>query len=361
MSTHQAPDGRWFVRWRDAGRNRKKVFGRGDIAHHQAVRFDHDLKRGKGKIDSEAGITVAEVCQAYHNQHPVERSTGLNDYYKFDRHILPFFGAIEAELIATKDLNAYIKKRQSQEVKNVTIATEIRRLKAAMNWALSQEPPLVLRNPAARFRVPMAKDSATPNPPSRQEIGLILEHAAPHLLRAISLLWHLGLRPGQELASVTWDSVNFDRRDIRIRGARKGGPVERSVPFGNEFKEVLLYWRGQDSAWSGSSLGSTSIVHYRGKPVVSLKTAWATAKNRAGIHRRLRLYDLRHAFASIALEHGADLKSVSEVLGHSRPDTTLRAYQHVTKQQHRDVIAKIPQLGNILGNTFLRIVPGNKE
>ena len=60
----------------------------------------------------------------------------------------------------------------------------------------------------------------------------------------------------------------------------------------------------------------------------------------------MRLYDLRHAGITLALEDGADLKAVSEIAGHSRPDTTMRSYQHVTKDQHRDAVAKIPCILN---------------
>lgn len=56
----------------------------------------------------------------------------------------------------------------------------------------------------------------------------------------------------------------------------------------------------------------------------------------------MRLYDLRHAMATMALQGGANLKALSEVLGHSRPDTTLIHYQHVVMEQHRQAIDSIP-------------------
>jgi len=50
------------------------------------------------------------------------------------------------------------------------------------------------------------------------------------------------------------------------------------------------------------------------------------AKKRAGINRRLRIYDFRHSFATTVLGQEADLKSTSEILGHSRPETTMKHY-----------------------------------
>jgi len=86
------------------------------------------------------------------------------------------------------------------------------------------------------------------------------------------------------------------------------------------------------------------IIQYRGKPVLSLKKSYAAAKRRAGITRRLPLYSFRHAFASTVLQYGANLKATSEILGHSRPDTTLRIYQHTHPEMHRAVTDLLPDL-----------------
>jgi site-specific recombinase XerD len=76
-----------------------------------------------------------------------------------------------------------------------------------------------------------------------------------------------------------------------------------------------------------------------------VKKAFAGAKQRAGISRRLRMYDFRHAFATFALKKGADLKSVSRLLGHSRVDTTANIYQHVDDEMKRDAIDRLPSVG----------------
>lgn len=120
-----------------------------------------------------------------------------------------------------------------------------------------------------------------------------------------------------------------------------------------EFKQLMLRWRTEDEEGlkvtrkkNKPEIYNLQVIHYRYKPVLSLKRAWNEAKREAKIRRRMRLYDLRHAGITLALEDGADLKAVSEIAGHSRPDTTMRSYQHVTKDQHRDAVAKIPCILN---------------
>jgi hypothetical protein len=56
--------------------------------------------------------------------------------------------------------------------------------------------------------------------------------------------------------------------------------------------------------------------------------------------RHLRMYDFRHRFVTNALEEGADMKALSEVVG-SRPETLMRFYQHVARAVHRQTVEKI--------------------
>jgi len=59
--------------------------------------------------------------------------------------------------------------------------------------------------------------------------------------------------------------------------------------------------------------------------VGSLKTSWKSTLRRAKINRRLRLYDLRH-FAITSMIRQGDLKTVSQIAGHSREGTMFRVY-----------------------------------
>jgi len=84
------------------------------------------------------------------------------------------------------------------------------------------------------------------------------------------------------------------------------------------------------------------IISYKGQPIQSIKTAWKGCKERAGISRRIRLYDLRHAFATETIAAGADVKAVSDIMGHSTTAMIHRHYQHVVDEQKRKVVASVP-------------------
>jgi len=122
----------------------------------------------------------------------------------------------------------------------------------------------------------------------------------------------------------------------------KGGPAVRRIPLHPELALYLKMWLTTDA-----NDESRHIVTYRHRPVKSLKTAWIRAKQRAGISRRMRLYDLRHVAITNMIRQG-DLKTAAAVAGHSREDTTLTIYAHTDTAAARAMIERLPSLVNTL-------------
>jgi integrase len=171
------------------------------------------------------------------------------------------------------------------------------------------------------------------------EVAAILAHAPGHLVRAVLLSYYLGLRPGPgELFSLTWDDVNWDLLTITVRSAHKGGPQRRMVPIHKKLADQLTAWHRSDR-----KKRIRYIISYDGRPIMCIHRAWWAALKKAGITRRLRMYDLRHLFVTTALERGGDIHGVADVVG-SKPDTIWKHYQHVTRALHRRTVALIPEM-----------------
>lgn len=358
MSVHYRTKGGWFCTWRENGRQPKKFFGHDELARARAQAFDEQKRLGKGKGSRVEAVSVSEILNKYHHQHAVEPSTGKTDGYAINRWLIPRFGGIPADLLTKEHLDQYLIDRMigSQghaPVKKRTVAREISILKAALNWAVDQVPPILKFNPVASWHIKRAHEGVTPSPPTAEEMGKILAVSPPHLYRALLISWYTGIRPGGESARLKWSDVNFEDAELRVTSAHKGGPSLRYIPLAALLLEEMKKWKAGDALsiaenkgktrWpDGIDIDSVPIVYFHKKAVPCFKTAWKGALSRAGIQRGLRPYDLRHAAATNALRHGADLKSVSKILGHSREDTTLRFYQHVVRDQAREAIAKIP-------------------
>jgi site-specific recombinase XerD len=75
--------------------------------------------------------------------------------------------------------------------------------------------------------------------------------------------------------------------------------------------KFLKKWKIQDK-----DKKTSEIITYRDRPVKRIKKAFNAAKKRAGINRRLRIYDFCHSFATTVLGEEGDLKSASEIMGH---------------------------------------------
>ena len=91
-------------------------------------------------------------------------------------------------------------------------------------------------------------------------------------------------------------------------------------------------------------MGAATLIHRKGKPLKRIQTAWENAVERAGITRRIRPYDLRHAFATEAIAAGADIGTVASLMGHSSPLMLLKHYQHVQTVQKQRIVASLPMI-----------------
>ncbi|MBC2735305.1 MAG: site-specific integrase [Desulfobacteraceae bacterium] len=232
------------------------------------------------------------------------------------------------------------RKQQGRRIKkpisDATISRELTDVKAILNWAVAQDPPLISYNPVRDFKKPRP-ERVDIRPPSIAETRAILKAAPPHLVRFIKLSYYLGVRPGAvELLRLTWDAVNWDTGSIEVISAEKGGMVRRHVPIHDGFAAELETWWKQDKK-------TGPIIQYNKKPVKRIQTTWENTLTRAKLKRRLRPYDLRHNFITAALEEGADIGAVAAIVG-SSPETLRRHYQHVTNRLRRHTVALIKPL-----------------
>ncbi len=179
-------------------------------------------------------------------------------------------------------------------------------------------------------------------PPTPEEIVAMLEVSPPHIQRVIILGSQLGVRVGQsELFSLTWDDVDFTQATVRVHGAIKNKAQPwRHVPIRAALLPIFKQWKEEDG-------GTGYIVHFKGARVDSIKTAWHTMLKNAGITRRIRPYDLRHAFATEMIAGGVDVGTVSQLMGHTTPTMVLKHYQHVLDAQKRRAVDVLPAIQNV--------------
>lgn len=160
------------------------------------------------------------------------------------------------------------------------------------------------------------------------DVGDPIEHRDRTMLE---LLYATGLRVS-ELVGLPMEAVNSRQGLVRLTG--KGGK-ERLVPMGEEASAWLTeYLTATRPALLGSRRTGALFVTRRGA-AMSRQAFWYRIREharRAGIRRDISPHTLRHSFATHLINHGADLRVVQLLLGHSDLSTT-QIYTHVAQER----------------------------
>ncbi|MCK5541676.1 MAG: site-specific integrase [Desulfobacterales bacterium] len=372
MSVHQLK-GNYYCYYRITDENgnkkqKKEYFGKGIEGQKKAIDRDIELK-SQGKIneyktnpnnyEKRIFLDLAEIyITTKANDLP---ATSINNMmYKLNGVILPEMGHLSYDQITHHRLDQYVKKRLKAPVmqrcgknaanlrklknpdgsirftKKNTIHRELSDIIAILNWSVKRK--YIPKNHAAGYQKPKRDDTVL-RPPDYTEINAILKHAPNHLQRALILNYYTGLRPGvAELFNITWNDVDWSDLTLLIKSAKKGGISRRSIAIHPDLEKKLITWHQEDE-----KNDQQFIIYWKNKPVKSINSSFKTAKKRAKIKRRIRLYDFRHAAITQMILNG-DLKAASEIAGHSDVNMTIKQYEHITSEIKRQTVHSIKSL-----------------
>lgn len=144
---------------------------------------------------------------------------------------------------------------------------------------------------------------------------------------AVRLLSLTGARKS-EITGLQWSMVDLDRAELRLPESKTG---EKVIALSSNAVELLRQLEARrDVAVPWVCPGE------QGKRLHNLARAWESIRGRAGL-LDVRLHDLRHSFASDALNAGVPLAAVGGMLGHKRVETTAR-YAHLDDKVMRAAV-----------------------
>lgn len=265
--------------------------------------------------------------------------TGKSLAWQMDntKKFLELFADYPLVKVGAEELKSLQASIQMAGVKGTTVRHRMNAVKRFFAWC--HENGHLTEMP--RFPKLPALDTEKFIPPTPQELERLLAVSPPHIQRVILLGSQFGMRVGSsELFRLRWEDVELARGVIRVPAAKKNKREPwREVPIRASILDILYAWKQKDE-----QEGQEYVVHYDGKPVQSIKTAWNKALHRAGIQRKIRPYDLRHAFATEAISAGADVGTVAKLMGHTTPTMVLTHYQHVMDKQKKATVESLPEL-----------------
>lgn len=182
-----------------------------------------------------------------------------------------------------------------------------------------------------------------PDIPTRAEVQRLINGVRRLRYRVFFFaVYSMGLRLGEGLGLEVGD-IDAQLRRVHVRQA-KGGR-DRYVPLPQPtLHHLRRFWsthRHPQLLFPNPTGNAATVRAATGAMDRSgVQAALKAARIDCGIHKRLTVHSLRHAYATHLLELGVDLRSIQVVLGHQKPETTAR-YAHLTevnRQQAKDRI-----------------------
>jgi integrase/recombinase XerD len=154
----------------------------------------------------------------------------------------------------------------------------------------------------------------------------------------LETLYATGLRVS-ELVNLKFEQVNFNQGWVRITGK---GDKQRLVPIGEEALSLLEIYidNARKTLLNGRQCDYLFVTNRAG--AMTRQAFWHIIKryaNKVGIKKDLSPHTLRHAFATHLLNHGADLRVVQLLLGHSNLSTT-QIYTHIARERLKELHTK---------------------
>ena len=252
-----------------------------------------------------------------------------------------WLGEQTAESILTagsSQIQSYLGLKLRQGASPRSSARFLSAARSFYRWALREGH--IVEDPTLRIESPK---QGRPLPKSLSETDVERLLGAPDLELALEfrdrtmleMLYACGLRVS-ELVGLQVEQVGINQGIVRVLG--KGGK-ERLVPMGEEALDWLTqYMRGPRIELLKGQSSNVLFPSNRSREMTR-QTFWYRIKlygERAGIQTHLSPHTLRHAFATHLLNHGADLRVVQMLLGHSDLSTT-QIYTHVAKQRMQEL------------------------
>lgn len=360
-SIRKRSDGRWEGRY-TAGRNPEtgKPVYKNVLGKTQA-----EVKaKLKAAIESSADIDVMKAEQYttgqwmdvwFENCAKIKVRPFSHQTYRgyIDNHIKPNIGDVPLGKLSSLHLQKLYKKLlaggrverieakgQPKGLSAKTVRNINQVISSAMDFAKDQK--LISSNPTDGCALPKLEHKEMKALPVEQLTSFLREAKESGVFELYYIELATGLRRG-ELLGLKWEDIDLAQGSLRVQRqiARINGEVieaplktknaYRTLPLSADAVGVLQEQRKKSGnspyvfpSPTGGPISPDSVLHMLHRVL-----------KRAGLSK-VRFHDLRHTFATLALQNGVDIKTVSGMLGHYSAGFTLDTYTHVTTSAKKE-------------------------
>lgn len=339
-----------------------------DKAREEAKKLHWQILRGEDPtaVTSDSDLRIKELAQRYLDQYAIKKkaSSARLDSKNIANHILPLIGNLLVRELRTSEVETFktavftgkaapkdpAAKRREQGggvvvrggggAANRCLALLSKMMSLAELWGMRPKGS----NPVIGVaRYPEKPQERYLN---KEELGRFgnaltrLENEgveSEYALAAFRLLILTGARRG-EIQNLKWEHVHVDR-GLLILPDSKAGPKSISLPkAGVALLKTLPRVDGNPYVVAGGK---------KGRPLANWFRPWTNVLKAAGL-TNVRIHDLRHTYASCAIQNGTSLDVIGKLLGHSNTQTTKR-YAHLSANF---VQVESEKIGSFLQNSL---------
>lgn len=321
----------YLVQYRNGRRTRRLTIGQHGVltaeeARKLARQFLGDVARGgdpsNDKQKKLRAPTIAGLCDRFLEEYVAEhcKPTTAKDYHSIIRRFIrPQLGPLAITEVTRADVVSFHHGLRATPYQANRAASMLSKLfNLAEDWGLRQAGS----NPARRIKKFREEEKKRYLSDEEQvRLGNVLAECLEdgsetiYTVSAFLLLMFTGCRLN-EILTLKWDFVTLHH--LELPDSKTG---RRRIPLPREAHDIL------ESLPRKPGNPYVILGESEDGPLVNLQKPWQRIRHLAGIEG-VRIHDLRHTYASVAMKNGIDPFTLKEILGHKNLTTTLR-YAHL--------------------------------
>ena len=347
-TTYKRKDGRWECRISLGSENGHKKYRSfyGKTKEEAEYKMVRACQNVTGNEDSITEMTVKELSLEWLviSKNRIKESTAANYRMKIEKHIIPAFGDVNAAMLKAKAVYEFMEEKLGNGLSARYVSDIMVVLKSIFRYAAREyhinnviDGTIMPKKIKPEITI-MSKDE-------QKRLATYISHNNNTSTLGVALSLYTGMRIG-EICALRWENIDTEKRVLTVRntiqriqcfeGGSKTKVIiaepkslssRREIPIPDCIIPMLRELKGKNSAFvlSGTEKPiEPRTMQYRFKRIL---------KN-AGI-RAYNFHVCRHCFATGAVELGFDIKTLSEILGHSSVQITLDRYIHTSMEHKR--------------------------
>lgn len=357
---YKRKDGRWEGRYKsgikaDGTAKYSSIYGK-TYAEVKAALSEKRIKTAVSAVPK--NLTLNSLFSMWFSdiRLKVKESTYMNYQMKYEKHISPSLGKTLYERLTVEKLNDYVQAKMSSGLSPKYTADIVAVIKSVCRFGKKrfgyEDKSVFMVIPKGKAKEKELLDKAEQTRlnnylianPTLSNVGILLSAAT-------------GIRIG-ELCALKWENINLEKRTLTVRNtvqrikningetatklvitAPKSSSSIREIPLPEFIIPILSEFKANNSCYLLSGTGrivEPRVMQYRFKHILEeLKLS------------DVSFHSLRHLFATNCIAIGVDVKSLSEILGHSGVEITLNRYVHSSMERKAEYMKSVSKLFSV--------------